>query len=373
MNKRETAEIRRRLSVQKTGADCIKGVYINEKREIISQFELPISTLPEDELERYLRVFKKVLSGSIGKNLINVDFSTKQVSDGEEQKLLMSLRDGINTDSFEKFCTKAVPSIPGDEKCVLLMMHETYDIPVKFKDGEAIEDSTEQFRYVLCAVCPVKEKDSGLCYEGDSKQFRSKAAEHMICPAEYGFMYPRFDDRCSNIYGALYYSKDASGQNPLTDAVFASSLPMAADDQRSTFSEILRGAVCDECSYELVQTVRDHLSDVIETYENDKFADEPPAVTKTELCDLLRGCNVSEDHVEAFAEDFEESFGKGAELSPANLIETKKLEFKNDSISIKVDPERPDLVEVKNIDGVKCIVIKVEDGVECNGIDIRIK
>ena len=100
-------------------------------------------------------------------------------------------------------------------------------------------------------------------------------------------MYPRFDDRCSNIYGALYYSKDASGQNPLTDAVFASSLPMAADDQRSTFSEILRGAVCDECSYELVQTVRDHLSDVIETYENDKFADEPPAVTKTELCDLL--------------------------------------------------------------------------------------
>lgn len=369
MNKKEVSEIRRRLTLENSGTDCIRGCYISEKREIISEFELPLATFPDDECERYLNLFKKVLSGGIGKNLINVDFTTKQVSDGAEQKLLSALRDGISGDSkaMHDFYEKAVPSIPGDEKCVMLMLHENYDVPSKNAD------STEVFRFVICAVCPVKEKDSGLCYEFDKKQFRTKAKEQMICPPEFGFMYPRFDNRCSNIYGSLYYSRKASGQSPFTDAIFASVLPMPAAEQKETFGDILRGAVADECSFELVQVVRDHISDVIETYKNDKFADEPPVITKTEICDLLRGSGITEDHITAFSEEYDESFGKGTELSPENLMDIKKLEFKNDSVTVKIDPERPDLVEVKVIDGVKYIIIRVEDGVVCNGIDIKIK
>lgn len=369
MNKKEVSEIRRRLTAAESGADSIRGCYISEKREIISEFELPLSTFPEDECERYFTLFKKVLSGSIGKNLINVDFTTKQVTDGAEQKLLYGLRDGISGDNayLHEFYEKIVPSIPGDEKCVMLLMHENYDIPGKN------EESTEIFRYVLCAVCPVKEKDSGLCYEFDSKQFRTKAKEHTICPPEFGFMYPRFDNRCSNIYGSLYYTKNASGKNAFTDAVFASELPMPAKEQKETFGDVLRGAVADQCSFELVQTVRDHISDVIETYKKDKYADEPPVITKTDICDLLRGCDITEDHITAFSEEYDESFGKGTELTPGNLMDLKKIEFKNDSVVIKVDPDRPDLVEVKVIDGVKYIVIRVEDGVTCNGIDIKIK
>ncbi len=61
MNKKEISEIRRRLTIQNSGADCIRGCYINEKREIISQFKLPLATFPDDERERYLNIFKKVL------------------------------------------------------------------------------------------------------------------------------------------------------------------------------------------------------------------------------------------------------------------------------------------------------------------------
>lgn len=375
MNKKEVSEIRRRLTLENSGADCIRGCYISEKREIISQFELPLATFPDDERERYLGLFKKVLSGGIGKNLINVDFTTRQVSDGAEQKLLYQLREGIsgNSEALRGFYEKAVPSIPGDEKCVMLLLHENYDIPSKYNGEDDGDDSKEIFRFIICAVCPVKEKDSGLCYEFDSKQFRTKAKEQTVCPPEFGFMYPRFDNRCSNIYGSLYYSRSASGKNAFTDAVFASELPMAADEQKDTFGDVLRGSVADQCSFELVQTVRDHISDVVETYKKDKFADEPPTITKTELCDLLRGSGITEDHITAFAEDYDESFGKGTALTPENLMDLKKLEFKNESITVKIDPERPDLVEVKVIDGVKYIVIRIEDGVECNGIDIKIK
>lgn len=371
MNKKETSEIRRRLTLEKSGADCIRGYYISEKREIISSFELPLYTFPDDEKEKYLNTIKKVLTGSIGKTLVNVDFTTKQLTDGAEQKLLLSMRDGItgSNAALEEFCKKAVPAIPGDGKCVMLLLHEAYDIPSKFKDDE----SDEVFRFVVCAVCPVKEKDNGLCYEGQTHLFRTKEKEHIICPPEFGFMYPRFDNRCSNIYGALYYSRSASGQNSFTDAVFNAPLPMAAEQQRSTFGEVLRGSINDECSYELVQSVREHISDVIETYNGDKFAEEPPVITKTEICDLLSSCGVSADHITAFGEDFEENFGKGAELSPENLIDIKKIVIKNDDITVKISPDRCDLVDVKIIDGEKYIVIKVEDKIECNGIDIKIK
>ena len=372
MNKKEVSEIRRRLTLQNSAADCIRGCYISEKREIISEFKLPLATFPDDERERYLNIFKKVLSGGIGKNLINVDFTTKQVTDGAEQKLLYALRSDISDDSasLHTFYEKAVAAIPGDDKCVLMLLHENYDIPSK-TGGENNSDAI--FRFIICAVCPVVEKDSGLCYEADKKQFRTKAKEHIISPPYLGFMYPRFDDRCTNIYGCLYYSKDASGQNTFTDAVLASDLPMPAKEQKETFGDVLRGAVADQCSFELVQTVRDHISDVIETYKNDKFADEPPVITKTDICDLLRGSGITEDHITAFSQDYDESFGKGAELTPQNLMDLKKIEFKNDSMVIKIDPDRADLVEVKIIDGAKYIVIRVEDGIECNGIDIKIK
>ena len=78
MNKKEVSEIRRRLSLENSGADSIRGCYINEKREIVSEFELPLATFPDDEREKYLGIFRKVLSGGIGKNLINVDFSVKR-------------------------------------------------------------------------------------------------------------------------------------------------------------------------------------------------------------------------------------------------------------------------------------------------------
>ena len=49
--------------------------------------------LPQDEAEKYLNLLKKALSGKIGKNLIDIIFSTEQVADSDEHRLLMALRD----------------------------------------------------------------------------------------------------------------------------------------------------------------------------------------------------------------------------------------------------------------------------------------
>ena len=371
MNKKETAEIRRQITVERSVCDGMTGCYINEKREIIARFDLSSALMPEDEKERYFGFFRKTLTGSIGKNLINVDFSSKQVSDGEEQKLLYALRKGFsqNGADLNRFIEKAVANIPGDEKCVLLIMHQTYDVPAK-KTGE--EESAAVFDFIVCAVCPVREKDPGLCYDSESKGFKTKEKEYAIYPPEFGFLYPRFDDRCSNIYGALYYSRKAAGGSTFTDAVFNTPLPMPAEQQKETFGDILRAATGDECDYDLISSVRDHVGAVIEEYENDKYAEEPPVITKTELCGLLRDNGVSEEHIEAFREEFEESFGVGAELAPQNLIEFKKIELKSQDITVKLPPDKSEYVSIKKIDGVKYMMIRIDGDVEYNGISIKI-
>ena len=74
MNKQEIAEIRRRLNPDRNSIDCIRGCYVDEKGDIISEFSHSLLTLPQEEGEKYLALFRRALSGIPGKNLIEIAF-----------------------------------------------------------------------------------------------------------------------------------------------------------------------------------------------------------------------------------------------------------------------------------------------------------
>ena len=61
MNKQDISEIRRTLNIDKNGIDCIRGCYVDEKGEIISMFSHSLLTLPQEEAEKYLAIFRKTL------------------------------------------------------------------------------------------------------------------------------------------------------------------------------------------------------------------------------------------------------------------------------------------------------------------------
>ena len=92
MNEKEVAEIRRRFRADKGNITHVRGCYVNEKGEIVSQFDQSLTLMPQEESEKVLTVLKKTLSGSVGKNLVDVNFSTRQVIDSPEHGLLMALR-----------------------------------------------------------------------------------------------------------------------------------------------------------------------------------------------------------------------------------------------------------------------------------------
>ena len=92
MNEKEVAELRRRYKPDRNAITRVRGCYVNEKGEILSRFEQPMSMLTQDESERLLALMRKTLSGTLGKNLLDIEFDTAQVAYGEEHKLLMTLR-----------------------------------------------------------------------------------------------------------------------------------------------------------------------------------------------------------------------------------------------------------------------------------------
>ena len=97
MNRIDINEIRRGLHPDRTSADVIRGCYVDERGEIISMFTHSLVTLPEEEGEKYLALFRKVLSGVPGKNLVEIPFRPDQVAEGEEHRLLTAMKEDTVT------------------------------------------------------------------------------------------------------------------------------------------------------------------------------------------------------------------------------------------------------------------------------------
>ena len=93
MNQKEINELRRRFRPEKSTISRVYGCYVNSSKEIVSDLDESLGMMPQEESEKYLSLLKKGLSGSLGKNLIDIVFSTQQVADSEGHRLLTTLRD----------------------------------------------------------------------------------------------------------------------------------------------------------------------------------------------------------------------------------------------------------------------------------------
>lgn len=375
MNEKEIGEIRRRLRPEKNTVSHICGCYVNEKREVISMFDQPVLRMSAEETEAYLALFKRSLSGTVGKNLIGVEFATRQVAEGDEHKLLMALRDSDlhDIDAVKAFYDRVIQNLTIEGNYVILLAHDTYDVPYRAKDGERMDDaSSEVYSYIVCSICPVKGVKPALSYDFDDSIFHNRDGGWVVSAPALGFLFPAFDNRATNLYNALYYCHDVKeNHREFADAVFHAEIPMPAAAQKETFQSVLEETLAEECNYDVVQGVSDQMTRRIEEHQENKDSD-PPTVTVREMRAALESCGVSPERAEAFEDRCGESFGADAAISPQNLVDTKQMEIRTPDVVIKVSPERSDLIETRVINGTKYILICAEEGVEVNGVNIRI-
>ena len=376
MNEKEVGEIRRRQRRDRSNMTAVFGCYVNENREIISQFRQSTGIMPENEADKYFGLLRKVLSGALGRNLIDITFQTAQVAGSPEHKLLMDLRSSRleNEEIREEFLKKVIDTVSLEGNFLILLGCDSYDVPFKSKDDESQPDASEEtYQYILCAVCPVKQTKATLHYVPEEKLFHDGAMLQQVSPPAVGFLFPAFDNRATNIYNALYYIRDVKvSQEPFVEAVFNAPIPMPAAEQKKSFEALLQTSLGEQCSLDVVQNVHDQLCQRLELHKESKIP-EPLTVSKEDVKQVLSSCGVSEEHVAKFSVDYDSVFGFEAELHPRNIIDSKHFEIQTPDVVIKVDPTRSDLIETRVIGGVKYILICADENVEVNGVSIQIQ
>ena len=375
MNTKEIGEIRRRQRRDRSNMTAIYGCYVNDNKEIIAQFQQSTGIMPENEAEKYFALMRRALSGTIGKNLIDINFKTSQVADSEEHRLLMELRKTrLKEETLRMdFYKKVVETVSLESSYLILIGCDCYDVPFKSKDDELQSDaSNEVYTYLLCAICPVKQTKPNLHYIPEEKQFHDGGMQNIVSAPELGFLFPAFDNRATNIYNALYYTHSPKeSHEAFVASVFNTPIPKPAAEQKKSFEALLTVALDDECNMDLVQTVHEELCQRIELHKESKIP-EPLLVSKEDVKEVLTSCGVSQEHMAKFSINYDETFGFEAALHPKNIIDNKRFEIKTPDVSIKVAPDRTDLIETRVIGGVKYILINAEENVEVNGVNIHI-
>lgn len=372
MNKKEISEIRKLFAKDSCRIDSLAACYVSIEKEKTFVINEALSSLSEEELQYHLSIFHKCLGGTLGKNLINMEFPLDAEFGEGQQKFLLNLRDsGLKEEEMlEKFFDLIIANYPSSDKYYIVVIHGNYDVPGKGKDGAVLEDASEiVYEYILCAICPVKLSKAALGYDSDANRIRERVRDWVVEAPEKAFLFPAFNDRGPDIHSMLYYTKKAEELFPeFVETVFGTTSPLSPETQTETFNSLITETLGDEVSLEIVQRVQGNIAEVI---EQNKEIPEPVELTPHEMKELLGRSGVENEKLENFEKTFKEVAGEKATIIADNLPVVKQLKIKAPDIEIKVKPESASLISHKMVDGVLSIVIPVGEGVEVNGITVK--
>ena len=377
MNRKEIREIKKRFNPDMDNFGHIYGCYVNAAHEIIAYMDSPTMLMGNEEREMYMKTLKKTLSGALGKNLLNVEFSTAQVEDSDEHRLLQTLRTShLGNETMRKILfQRIIDNVDmGDVGYVILLASDSYDVP--YKNGgsdEWSEESTDQFEYFICCLCPVKDPKGALRYLAEEQNFRAASTGSILGAPQMGFMFPTFDDRMTNIYRALYYTRSSADvHQDFLKAVFnLDKLPMAANTQKNAFDSALADSLGDECSMDVVKALHSRIGERIDVIKG-PGADDAPEIHINELEEILMKSGTSDEAIEQFHDTCKNYFEGEEFFNPENLINRKQFKLETAEMNVSIDPEHAFGIKTEIIDGRQYLMIPISEGLTVNGVDVKV-
>lgn len=372
MNKKEVLEIRKQFTPDRCAITRICGCYVDHEKEKKAELKKAFLSLPEEESFKYFDIFRHTLAGTIGKNLLNMDFPLDQEMPGGTQEFLMKLCDSKLTDDLllEEFYDKVIENYNYAENYYIILIHAAYDVPGKASDGSEMFDASDTvYEHIMCSICPVNLTKAGLTYNAVTNSIEDRIRDWLVEAPLNGFLFPSFNDRATDLHSILYYTKKAEEIQPeFIENVLGSKMPLTAGDQKTSFQAIVTDTLGNDCDYETVRNIHDNICEML---EEAKESPDPVELSKPDVKNLLARSGVSEEKLETFDSQFEEVVGEQKTFLAANITNTKTFQLETPDVIVKVNPERSDLVEIREIDGRKCLVVAIDEHLEVNGIEVR--
>lgn len=372
MIKQEINELKRLYTPSNCSITRICGCYVDGEKNKKTEFKEAFLSLPEEEIFKYFELLRKNLSGSLGKNLLNLDFPLASEEEGGAQAALLALRDSKLKDDalIEAFYDRIIGTYEYVGNYLILLIHDAYDVPGKTTDGLTMDDASDTvFEYIMCCICPVNLSKPGLSYDSLNNEFHNRIRDWVVEMPETGFLFPSFNDRATDIHSTLFYSKNPEeAHGEFVENILGCTLPLSAGTQKEAFQALIEETLGDEVEYEVVKNIHENLTEMIEEH---KEIPEPLTLDKHQVKNLFEKSGVKEEKLTGFDQLYDAAAGEHTALFVDNVANVRTFEVKTPDVVVKVNPERADLVNTLQIDGKRCLVIEINDHVEVNGITIH--
>ena len=373
MTRKEINEIKSQFNIEDYGILRLCGCYVDGEKNKVTTFNETFLNLPEEERHKYIDILKKCLSGTPGRNLIDMKFTLDAYGKDQQRDFLLELRKcELNDDNLlNQLYDKIITSYYYPGNYLILIVNQTYDIPGVTADNIAMDDASDEvYNYILCCICPVTLSKAGLGYFENDKAFHNQTQSHMVDNPDIAFLFPAFNNRSTDDESILFHCKDTDDfKQEFLNSVLSCEVPLPADVQKETFNNLVTETLGEDCNYETVKNIHDNLNEVIE--EHKAVSSAPVMLDKTEVKEILERSGVSDERLTDFEEHFEMAAGENGRLAAANITPSRKFEVKTPDVVIKINPDKTDLVETRLIDGKQCLVIQIDERLEVNGISVN--
>lgn len=428
MRKKDILELKKRFKKDYCTFTKMCGCYVSGEKHTILKFRETFLNLDEDEYFKYLEIAKKVLSGTIGNNILELNFPTTEGYLNTSQSFLMELKSSQlkNDTLLDEFYNSVIDNYDYTGNFLILLFHDAYDIITKTTDNSKLDESEEVFEYVLCAICPVSLSEPGLRYFEEDNKIEARIRDWVVEAPHNGFIFPAFINRSTDVNSVMYYTKNPKDTHPeLMENTLGCSSKQTISLQKESFKSIIKDSLetDDEKAHKIFMEVQENLNAIMDEHSAmyDDIDSEPIVLTNSDIQNVLIDSGIPEEittkieksYVESFGDDLplveslidikaikaneqikrEENLRKQVEVLKSRLEEVKNeisidaetnpnldnndLTLQDDEansnydVMIKVKPEKVPEIKTQIIDGQKYLVIPINENehTTVNGID----
>lgn len=368
-------EIKKRLKKEGCTFTRMCGCYVDGEHNRITRLGKTFLNLDEEEFFKYLELAKKVFSGTLGNNLLELEFPLSEEEQGGKQQFLLGLRESKlkNEELLERFYDLIIENYDYAGNYLILIFHDAYDIPLKTKDHRNLDESEEIYEYLLCAVCPVTLSKPGLGYLEASNEIGLRLRDWVVGTPDTGFVFPAFTERSTDIHTALFYTKNPKEPpEGFIEGVLGCGKKMTAAEQKEVFRSILEDTLAEESSYETIKEIHDKIQEKINenaAATSQEEEPEPIELSKETIKEILNESGISDERIIQAEHEYDEKVGD-AKLYAENVVDQRRFEVKTYDVVLHVKPEKAAQIKSQMIDGQKCLVIPMDanENVNVNGI-----
>ncbi len=372
MNKKEVAEIRKNFT-DSSGFFTLNHIltaYVDPQKNILCKDNKLYSLIPEDEGAVMLESLKKILGGSLGKNLTEYGFPNEEYAeDGAQNDLYAAVKGKLEDEvSCDKLLTRIVNNMEYEMAYTVIIGYCSYSVMTRDKNDESYDDAAEEYNFIAAAICPVNTGDDGLMFDRENSSIVKKANTDLIIsrtPTD-GFFFPVFSDRSPDVNRVMYYTKTPKKPNiSVVENVLGCNFVMTCQSEKETFQQVLTDVVGDELSYTVITQVNEALRDIVTSSKNET---EMPLIDDSKLHGILFDAGVSSEKLDALPAVFKEKVGEADGLTAENLVENKMV-LATPEITINISREAAEKVRTSVIGGRRCLVIDLDDpSISINGL-----